>query len=153
MNFYGNGNSENAIPIGPIPSSSVHYNVPGSNGSGTSGFGLNLWANPAAVYNSIRQPILGLDTRDGGWGVLRGLPYWNLDLSLKKNFKITERVNFEFQTIFANLFNHVVFDDPGYNPVPFPGDYLDTSSPATWGTLPGQGNTPRTMEFGLRLNF
>jgi hypothetical protein len=48
----------------------------------------------------------------------------------------------------VNLFNHPVFYDPG------PGDYLDTSAGADgFGTLPGQGNTPRTMEFGLRLSF
>jgi hypothetical protein len=146
VNFFGNGNSENAIPIGPIPSPGVHYNVPGSNGIGTSGFGVNLYANPAAVFNNVRQPILGLDNGDGGWGVVRGLPYWNVDMAVKKRFAITERFNVEASVVFANVFNHVVFFDPS-------GDYLDTSNPASWGTLPGQGNTPRTMEFGLRVNF
>jgi hypothetical protein len=47
----------------------------------------------------------------------------------------------------VNLFNHPVFYDPG------PGDYIDTSSSDGFGVLPGQGNTPRTMEFGLRLSF
>lgn len=42
VNFLANGNSENAIPVGPIPSPGAHYNVPGSNGIGTSGFGVNL---------------------------------------------------------------------------------------------------------------
>jgi len=88
-----------------------------------------------------------LDTHDGGWGVIRGLPYWNMDLSIRKNFKITERFNFEFQTVIANVLNHVVFLDP-------PGDYLDTSAgPDGFGTVAGQGSTPRTMEFGLRLSF
>jgi hypothetical protein len=147
INFFGNGNSENAIPMGRIPSSGVHYNVAGSNGIGTAGFGVNLFGDPAAAFNSIRQPILGLDQHDGGWGLIRGLPYWNLDFSIRKSIKVTERVDLEAQAIFINLVNHVVFFDPG------PGDYLDTSNPGSWGTLPGQGNTPRTMEFGLRLNF
>lgn len=153
VNFFGNGNSENAIPIGPIPSSGVHRNVPGSNGIGTSGFGVNMFADPAAVFNSVRQPILGLDTRDGGWGLLRGLPYWNLDFSLRKEFKLTERFNFEAQAVFTNVLNHVVFSDPGPGGVPFAGDYLDTSSPDTWGVLPGQGNSPRQMEFGFRVSW
>ncbi len=153
VNFFGNGVSENAIPIGPIPSSSVHYNVTSANGIGTGGsLPVNIYANPAAVYNSIRQPILGYDTRDGGIGVLRGLPYWNVDFSLKKNFKITERVSFEAQAVFLNLFNHVVFYDPGFGGTQG-NDYLDTSSPSSWGTSPGQGNTPRAMEFGFRVNF
>src|ERR1019366_9846351 len=75
VNFFGYGVSENAIPVGQLPSVGVHY---------TPGQLPNLFANPAAAYNDFRQPILGLDTRDGGFGVVRGLPYWNLDFSLKK---------------------------------------------------------------------
>jgi Carboxypeptidase regulatory-like domain len=141
VNFFGNGNSENAIPVGHI-STGVHRiagdlpNLFNSDGGGD------------AAYNLFRQPILGLDNKDGGWGVIRGLPYWSLDMSIRKNFKVTERFNFEFQTVIVNVLNHPVFFDPG------PGDYLDTSGgPDGFGTLPGQGNTPRTMEFGLRFNF
>jgi hypothetical protein len=137
VNFFGNGNSENAVPLGHL-STGVHK---------TPGQLPNLFADPSAAYDQIRQPILGLDTKNGGWGVIRGLPYWNMDFSLRKNIKITEKFNFEFQMITVNLFNHPVFYDPG------PGDYLDTSSSDGFGVLPGQGNTPRTMEFGLRLSF
>ncbi len=137
-NFFGNGNSENAIPIGHI-ATGIHK---------TAGQLPNLFADPTAAYNQIRQPILGLDSKDGGWGVIRGLSYWNMDFSLRKNVKLTERFNVEFQMVTVNLFNHPVFYDPG------PGDYLDTSAGADgFGTLPAQGNTPRTMEFGLRLSF
>jgi len=137
-NFYGNGNSENAIPIGNIKTGI--YKTPGNFPT--------LFADSNAAYNQIRQPILGLDTKDYGWGAIRGLGYWNMDLSIRKNIKITERFNFEFQTVIVNVLNHPVFFDPG------PGDYLDTSAGASgFGTLPGQGNTPRTMEFGLRLSF
>ena len=149
VNFFGNGNSENAIPIGPLPSVGVHHIVdpvlgpqlPNLFSSDPTG------AGQLAAFNKFRQPILGLDSKDGGWGILRGLPYWSLDLSIKKNFKVTERLNVEFQTVIVNVLNHPVFLDPG------PGDYLDTSSSSGFGTLPGQGNTPRTMEFGLRVNF
>jgi hypothetical protein len=137
-NFFANGNNENAVIMGHL-STGIHK-TPGQNP--------NLFAASNAAFNAIRQPILGLDSRDGGWGILRGLPYWNMDFSLRKNFKITERFNFDFQMVIVNLFNHVVFFDPG------PGDVLDTSAGADgFGTLPGQGNTPRTMEFGLRLSF
>jgi hypothetical protein len=153
VNYFANGNSENAIIIGPIPSPGVHYGVTGSNGIGTSGFGANLYANPAAVFNNIRQPVLGLDSADGGWGTVRGLPYWGLDLSIAKSIKLTERFNLQASVVFINVLNHLVFADPGVSPVPAPGDYLDTSNPPTWGVLPGQGNTPRTMEFGIRVNF
>ena len=143
VNFFGNGNSENAIPVGPLPKTGVHYSYTGC----TAPCLPNLFANGTDAINSFRQPILGLDTKDGGWGILRGLPYWNVDLSIKKSFKLTERFSCELQMVTTNLFNHPVFDDPG------PGDYLDTSSPSSFGVLPQQGNNPRQMEFGFRVNF
>ncbi len=144
VNFYANGNSENAVPIAPLPKTGVFR-------SSTPGQLPNFFANGTAAINSFRQPILGLDNRDGGWGVIRGLAYWNVDLAIRKNFKITERFNFEFNAIFTNVFNHVNFNDPAA----VGGDYLDTSSPSSFGVLPGQANSfsPRNMEFGLRLNF
>jgi len=152
-NFFGNGNSENAIPIGPLGNASgVHYNPTGTSGCGntgigTGGFGPNLFSNPAQAFCNIRQPILGLDNKDGGWGVIRGLGYWNMDLSAQKQIRLTERFNLQLSFIFINVFNHVNFEDPA-------GDYVDTSNPGSFGTLPGVANaSPRTMEFGLRLNF
>jgi hypothetical protein len=149
VNYFGYGVSENAIPLSPNGSGQgSRYFTPGSGGIGTAGFGVNMFSNPQAAWNNIRQPILGLDTRDGGFGVYRGMPYWNVDLSVKKNFKITERFAAVFQVVFTNFFNHDQFGDPA-------GDYLDTSSPASFGTLPGTvtATSPRQMEFGFRLNF
>jgi len=151
LNFFGYGNSENAIQIAPLPSGKRHNNVPGSQGIGTAGYGVNLFANPVAAWNDVRQPILGYDTKDGGFGVTRGMNYWNVDLSVKKMFKITERFSTEFQAVFTNLFNHDQFGDPN-------GDYLDTSNAAGWGTLPGSVTNGaqsfgRQMEFGIRVSF
>ena len=147
VNFFGNGNSENAVPIGPIHGIGVNYKYAGQTGPSFP----NFFHDPVAAYNSIRQPILGLDTHDGGFGILRGLPYWNMDLSVKKNIKVTERVNVDAQFVFTNVLNHVLFGDPG------PGDYLDTSIGAntSFGLIPGEvtGDTPRKIEMGLRVNF
>jgi hypothetical protein len=143
------GDIENAIPTASLGSTShVHYGVctgasAASCSIGNSGFGLNVFKDPAAAWANLRQPILGLDTKDGGAGFFRGLPYWNMDMSLRKKINITERVNFEFQTTFTNVLNHVVFLDPS----------LDTSNPSAFGTSGGQANTPRQMEFGLRVNW
>ncbi len=81
----------------------------------------------------------------------RGLPYWNVDLSLKKMSKITERVSADFQFVVTNLFNHNQWADPS-------GEYLDTSNPAAFGALPGSvtyGSTSymRQVQFGVRLSF
>jgi hypothetical protein len=152
--FWAYGNSENAIPIVPFHgNASRHNNLPGdpATGVGTGGFGVNLFANPLAAWKSFRQPILGYDTGDGGWGVLRGMPYWNLDLSVKKTLKITERFALEAQIVFTNILNHDQFGDPT-------GDFISTGDPGSWGVLPGSVTNgsqtyQRQMEFGIRLSF
>jgi hypothetical protein len=70
---------------------------------------------------------------------------------VKKNFKITERLAAEAQFVFTNVLNHNQFGDVAQNG----GDYLDTSNPGTFGTLPGTvtQNSPRQIQFGIRLNF
>jgi hypothetical protein len=66
-----------------------------------------------------------------------------MDFSVRKNIKLTERFNTEFQFLFLNIFNHMDFANPSFT----------TVSPASWGVLTTQGNTPRQIEFGLRVNF
>jgi len=128
----------------------VHYGVKGKN-VGTSGKGLNIFADPDAAWAKVRDPILGLDARNSGYGIFRGFPYWNLDMSLVKSFKIAERFSLTFHTVFTNVLNHVQFNDPnGY--FSNTGN-LDASNPASFGTIGAQLNTPRQMEFGLRVDF
>src|SRR3984893_8304710 len=92
---------------------------------------LNVFANPAAVFDLARPPILGLDTRDSGVGPSRGLPYWNMDLKVGKELKIFERVSASFEVVFVNVFNHVQFYDPGC-----PGGCgLDPTNPGGWGAI------------------
>ena len=153
VNFFGYGNSENAIPLTPnlCSRNASAYHTPGANGIGDGGFPVNMFKDPVAAWNNVRQPILGFDTHDGGWGVCRGLPYWNIDLSVKKMFKITERFNTEFQFVFTNVFNHNQWGDVN-------GDYLDTSNSGSWGVLPGSVTNGsqtyrRQIQFGVRLNF
>ncbi len=124
---------------------SVHKGVAGSNGIGTdtSTTPLNMFGNPEAVFNQTRPPILGIDTKNAGWGPITGLPYWNVDVQVKKGVRIAESASLEFSFISTNVFNHLIFADPS----------LDTSNPGSWGVLSGQENTPRKMEFGARIDF
>jgi hypothetical protein len=135
---------------------SAHYGVTG----GTDSFGnnvgtsvaiaangnavpINMFKDPVAVWNQVRAPILGIDTRNPGVGPITGLPYWNVDMSLNKSFKIWEKTSFEYSMIFTNVFNHTVLADPG----------LALYSPSSWGVLSTNINNPRSMEFGLRARF
>ncbi len=105
--------------------------------------GGNLFANPTAVYNNYRPALLGLDTRAYDEGPYYGLAHWNLDFTLAKETKITERVGATFMASFANALNAMQYGNPGMN----------LQDPANWGTLTGQYNNPRVIELGLRISF
>jgi hypothetical protein len=106
-------------------------------------YGANLFKNPAAVYNSYRPLLLGLDTTGRDYGPYRGQHRWNLDFTLAKQTHIKEKWNATFYAQFLNAFNHMEWGDPGLN-MEDPGDF---------GTLTGQYNTPRVIELGLRIAF
>ena len=127
---------------------SAHYNVvatgAGTNGNASAGgAGLNMFTNPAAIYSEFRPLILGLDTSSGGAGVLRGLPTWNLDATASKDFRIREGFGVSVIIQANNVLNHFQPSNPS----------LNITSPQTWGVINGQANTPRQMQFGLRIHF
>jgi hypothetical protein len=122
--------------------SSRHNGVAPTTGPGSAG-NVNLFANPAAVFGCVHDPILGIDGGAGGAGVLRGMPFWNVDFQVKKNIHINERFSAEVQSIFTNVFNHDQLADP----------VLSLASPQTWGVLNTQVNTPRSIEVGIRFRF
>ena len=151
---WGGGDTLGLVPSGAIPinksdfGNSVHNGVSGSGGVGTDGdpatggSGLNIFANPQVALADFRPIQVSKDTRSAR-GVLRGLPYWNFDLSLAKRTAVTERIAFLFSADFLNAFNHVVFNDPT----------LSMQDPASFGVISSQGNSPRAIQFGLRLEF
>lgn len=134
-NARGNGN-------GPAVN---HVTISGTVGSLSNTLHLNLFANPAAVFAGFRAPILGIDTNPGSFA-LRGLPAWNLDMTLAKDFAVTERFGVQFIVQASNVLNHMIFNDPA-------GTSLDINQPTRFGRLTSQNNSPRSMEFGLRFHF
>ncbi|MBI3667568.1 MAG: hypothetical protein HY236_15300, partial [Acidobacteria bacterium] len=129
----------------------VHHGVTGdastwvgiSGNPATGGSGLNLFADPNAVYNSFRPFLMSMDTRTSGGGQLRGQARWNLELGVQRKFRITERFSTTFNANFYNIFNHIQFGDPG----------LSLQSPTSFGVLGGQSNIPRNIELALRVDF
>ena len=139
-------NAENAVGVSPFTgTTSAKYNIAGSNGVGTNNpTGINMFSDPAAVIGQFRPCVLGFDTSCGGPGNLRGLPTWNLDATVAKDIGIhRERVGATLIFQFTNLLNHM---QPG-NPS------LSLTSPTSFGTITTQANSPRSMEFGLRVHF
>ncbi|MGB6801253.1 MAG: hypothetical protein WBE31_03245, partial [Candidatus Sulfotelmatobacter sp.] len=144
VNYFGN---ENIVPVAPA-TSGHRYDQPG-------GQFPNLFkAGPAAV-NDFRNPILGLDNKDCGYGCIPGLPYWNMDLSVRKNFRVAEGISMEIQGVFANVFNHDQFLDPdGF----FETGLFSGSGPGGFGTLSGgsaqeEPGGNRQIEVGARVRF
>jgi hypothetical protein len=119
------------------------YNNPGANGVGTnSPASINVYSDPAAVLAQFRKCVLGFDSNCGGYA-LRGLPRWNLDVSVGKSVSFGERVGADLSFQFTNVLNHMALSNPS----------LALTSPTTFGRINGQTNTPRQMEFGLRIHF
>jgi Carboxypeptidase regulatory-like domain len=141
----GDYDMENAVPIGPVPH--VHANGCGKvdlcPGQGN-GYPVNYFPDGVNQVNNWRNPILGIDTRDGGAGILGGLAYWNMDFSIKKSIRVAESVNLEFQGVFANVLNHNQWTD----------NYLGLYNAAGFGSLGALGEgEPRNIELGLRVRF
>ena len=68
----------------------------------------------AAAFQAPPVDANGNFTRFGNEpnGVIRAIPYWQIDLALTKETKITERVALVFAVQAFNIFNHVQFGDP-----------------------------------------
>jgi len=137
-------------------SRSPHFNVNtgssniGSNGNVSGGgAGVNLFANPSAVYNEFGPVILGINGRANDLGPLYGQHRWNLDFTIAKDTRINERMGLQFYAQFLNAFNHMEFSDPGQ----YGSAGLDLQNPTAFGVLSSQFNSPRAVELGLRFSF
>ena len=67
--------------------------------------------NPNLQIGPFQRPAV---PRQGSLGrnALRGFPVWQFDLALRRQFKLTERINVQFRSEFFNVFNHPNFADP-----------------------------------------
>ena len=108
--------------------------------------GVNMFADPAAVWAEFRKCVLGIDTSCGGYYVMRGPPRWNLDAAVVKDIGVwKERIGASLNITFTNVVNHVIMSNPT----------LTITSSTTFGRITSQNSnsTPRNMEFGLRIHF
>jgi Carboxypeptidase regulatory-like domain len=149
--------SSTAVPLVPVSSIStgLHSNVVGSGAIGTNGnpatggTGLNLFANPQAVYNDFGfvQLSSGID----GYGhPLRGLGFWNLDSSLGKRMTITEHKFLDFTFDFYNMFNHANFNAGAGS---LTGSAVGFGVISSTATPANRQSSSRWIMFGARLEF
>ena len=132
--------------------------------------------NDSAVAGNVRQRgpfLVPTEGRQGtlGRNSLRGFPVYQVDLSIRRQFNFTERVNLLFKTEFFNIFNHPNFGDPigalgSVNSAGVPTfSPLFGRSRTMLGSSLGSGGVnggfnplyqiggPRSIQFALKLQF
>jgi outer membrane receptor protein involved in Fe transport len=94
-------------------------------------------ANPAGTFGNV------------GKGSLRYPGFYQWDMGLGKNFKVTERVGLQFRAEFFNVFNRVNFSEDAVSGT---GNFLKVSSKGNFGALK-TAQDPRIGQLGLKLSF
>jgi len=101
------------------------------------------WFNLAAIGGA---PVIGVDGSTGygnfSRNTFRGPFQQNWDVSLGKNFRITEGTNFKFTTDFFNIWNHPIFASPS-----------GIFNASGFGQITATKGTPRLIQFSGRFSF
>ena len=110
----------------------------------------NLTCNPMQGFQRTRfnifNPACFAQPAAGQYGTTRAVGsqprIFSTNLSVLKNFAVTEHHQLQFRAEAYNLFNHPLFSTGGGG----------VTSP-TLGVATSQSNSPRSMQFGLRYSF
>ena len=144
----GSSQRPNLVPgVNPCYSGSPQSRLGGGNGAKTY-FNLNAFT-PALPYTYGNAPRTL---------ACKGPGYSNSDLSINKNFKIKDRLNFEFRAEALNAFNKPEFSQPG-NTLTFSSigltsaTFTSPTTNATTGAITSQLGFSRIIQVGGRLSF
>jgi hypothetical protein len=128
-----------------------------------SGSPANGYINPLAFTEPMVNPPYG----DLGRDAVYGPGFWNIDFSVTKDTKLTERLNLQLRFEAFNIFNHPQFALPGGSIMPTGGSGLtlqqalaqcpgcfSTQTPDVAQGNPGLGGGgPRVLQFAARFQF
>jgi hypothetical protein len=124
-------NTTNAFPAGSLRPNLAHNPVlPSTERTINRWFDTSAFANPPALH-------FGNSPRSG----LRAAPVITTDATLEKSIALGERWRFEVRGEFYNLFNHAIFNIPGFTLGA--GDFGVVSS----------ARAPRTAQMSARMSF
>jgi hypothetical protein len=105
------------------------------------------WLNP----NAFLQPAAATQIGQLDYSVLGGRPqqargpsWYNLDASVFKNFEIHDTTSLQFRAESFNTLNNPQFAQPGN---------LNYLNPKNFSSITALRNTPRLMQFALKLSF
>jgi hypothetical protein len=105
------------------------------------------WFDPSA----FSQPVSGFGNCSAQGPVI-GPGYVNADLSLQKNFPISESMRFQFRVDFLNVFNHPNLNAPGTSCASTPTDNSCAATPYGMGVL-NTSQDSRELQFALKFYF
>jgi hypothetical protein len=104
----------------------------------------------AALFSFPAAGTIGTSGRNG----FRGPKYFDVDMSLVKRFKVTERQSFTFRAEAYNALNNPNFTLTGGTAT---GNNVNLNTPATFGQLSGTtgpaGTSARNLQLTLRYDF
>ena len=124
--------------------------------------GVPLYPADQSITNWLNPAAFALPAK-GTWGNLprfaaRGPAAFEIDSSLTKTFRLSERFRLNFRAAAFNLFNHPTYKNPGSSLGSFTG--ISPKPSASFGKITGIVNTgatgtgaPRRVEFMFRLDF
>ena len=141
----------NIVPGQPFKNPGYRKSCSGPLGSGTCAYYINpgaftspavgTFGNAPNLISSLRMPA-----------------YIDEDLSVSKRTKITEKADLQFQANFFNALNRTIFSNGG-NAVTFiqqfapPNLAAASTSNSIFGQMTAQQNSPRIIQFGMKLEF
>jgi hypothetical protein len=90
-----------------------------------------------------------------GRNVIRGFPFWQIDVAVRRQFNITEKLGLQFRAEAFNVFNHPNFGTIQTNLTsPIFGRATEMLNTRLGGLNPlYQVGGPRSMQFALKLQF
>ncbi|MBO0797629.1 MAG: TonB-dependent receptor, partial [Blastocatellia bacterium] len=126
------------------PNISGDPKVLGGFGPGQLYFDTSVFSVPAETLTGLVDPNLhyapfGNMTRNSS---INGPGYWNLDASVFKRFRFTERLGGELRVDSFNILNH-----------PNPGNPQTSVTSTTFGQINSTASTPRVLRFGAKVTF
>jgi hypothetical protein len=128
--FIGNG-SDVTHSVHQVPSGQT--GVPNS---------VEFFSNTSNAMNAFTAPIAG---GPGNRNILDGPGFWNIDMSILKDFPMpwSDNQKLQLRADAFNIFNHTDFSAPGASLI----------VPATFGNITSTANQARQLQLGLKFSF
>lgn len=116
---------------------------------------------PSFFPNSSAFKFPSVGSTGMGRNLFTAQAYYNLDLGISKNFKLSERFNMDFRMEMFNALNHPNFDNPRDastgSPVitssVFAQACCSTVAPPSTQTVIQTGESGRIIQFALKISF